>query len=279
MGSPSRPSLPNTPTFQSNPNVGLNIDRLSELAQGLTSGGFLNANDSQLGFLNTLVNPQNSIIQQAMDLAGRGTQRAFDQNFRQTINQLEANNQLTSSSAVNRLADLNQNFSQDIADINTRVSLDFANTALGNISNLFGAGLNATSTAAQLGLSDQSQRNQFNLENFGNQIAASEFGEQDGRGGLFGGLGGAGLGAILGTFAFPGVGTALGASLGGSLGSGIGEAISPSRTGAVATSFGSGALGMLGQQAALGSQSNMLDRILQARGLAGTGVQSAGGLK
>lgn len=236
------------PTFQPNPNVTPNISFLSDVGTGLASGDFLNPNDPLLGFLNQLVTPNNDLVQAQLGLASRDVINFRDDAQQSIINQLEANNQLTSSVTGNKLSDLNEAFSSDISDIATNFYLADVERALGNISGLFELGLNTTGQATNLGLGDQQQRNSFALQNFSNQLALASLKDQNansGRGGLFGGAIGTGLGAAIGSVV-PGVGTAIGAGIGGAIGGGLGEAISPSQTGAGAGGFISGGLGLSG---------------------------------
>lgn len=268
MSEPKKPELPSAPSFFRDPNASLNTNRLTQIGQGLTSGDFADPSSS-LGFLAQLVQSNPQVVQQAVQLASRGTIETRDNAQRDILNQLEANNQLTSSTAVNRLADLNQSFSQDIADINTKFALADAERSLANTFNLFGLGLDVTQSAGSLGLQNQQQQNAFNLDNFSNQFALAQANQKSGRGGLIGGLAGTAIG--IGLAPFTGGSSLMLAGLGGALGSGIGEAIAPSQTGNVAAGFGTSALGMIGQQATLDSQASFLDKILSSRGNVGTG--------
>lgn len=237
MGKKSSPSIPEPPSFQANPNVGPNIDFLSDVGQGLGRGNFLNESDPLLGFLAPLTQINPEATQAAVDLASRDVIRMRDRAQQDILNQLEANNQLTGSTTANRLGDLNEQFSSDISDIATNFYLADVERSMTNTGNLFQLGLGTTSDATNLGLSDQGQRNEFALQNFNNQVAASMAAQQSGSGGFLGG----GLGTLIGGgagFLFGGpAGAAIGAGLGGSVGSGIGEAFSPSISGAAPGAF------------------------------------------
>lgn len=235
-----------TPPFQPQANVNPNIGFLSDVGQSLGSGGFLNPDDPFTGFLNPLVTPNNALVQAQLGLAQRDITEAF-QDFRLgTVNQLEANNQLTSSVANTALADINKAFTSDIADVATNFFIADVERSLGNIGSLTELGLNTTGQATNLGLNDQSQRNTFALQNFDNQLALELANQGQSRGGiggaLTGGLGGAAGGAAVGSL-FPGAGTAIGAAIGG-LGGAAAGGFGSQGTGGAIFSGGAGAAGL-----------------------------------
>lgn len=274
MGGSSSPSLPDAPSFQENPFVGPNIGFLSSIGQSLARGGFMGGGVSlppgfenvDLSFLQENVNLNPEITQQAIGLASRDiTERAED--FRQqTVNQLEANNQLTSSVANTSLQEINEAFNQDIADVATTFHLADAERALSTRLNLFELGLNTTGQATNFGLSDQSQQNEFALQNYNNQVAASLAGQGSERGGLGGALTGAAGGAAAGSFFGP-IGTAIGAVGGGLAGgfgsSGTGQSLFAGGAGALGASRGLGGGGFT-PTSQFGTQDQGLNARLQA---------------
>lgn len=234
MGKSSKPNFPAPPEFQTFPTVPGDIEMLSKVGRGLTSGNFLNPNDPTLGFLNPLVSLNPEATKTAVGLASRDVVELRDRAQQDILNQLEANNQLTSSTSVNRLSDLNQSFSSDIADIATNFYLADVERSMANIGGLFGLGLNTTQTSANLGQTQQGQQNAFALEQYDRQVAleAERFSRQQNSGfsasgALQGGLGGgmsafiasggnpfvaaagAGVGAIGGGFGGQGTGTSI----------------------------------------------------------------------
>lgn len=198
---------------------------LSDIGRGLSSGGFLPGRSSSgvdLSFLNPLVSLNPEATRTAFDLASRDVVRLRNDAQQQINNSLEASNQLTSSVAVNRLADLNESFSSDIADIASQFYLADVERMYANTASLFGTGLNTLQSSAQLGLTDQGQRNEFNLQNYGNYVAQSALQQQNQKGGFSGALQGA-LGGGLSGFAIGGPwGAAIGAGVGG-LAGGLGN--------------------------------------------------------
>lgn len=228
---------PQVPSFFSDPNLKGNADFLSFIGQSLGQGGAQEGfspnlpnrltkrfGDGTLDFLfeNTSLNPE--ITAESIGLATRDVVRLRDEAQKAVQNQLEANNQTQSSVANTSLNELNREFSADIADIATNFRVADQQRALQSRLDLFGLGLNSSAQAGQLGATNQSQRNSFNLENYNNQLAAAYLQSQDqGRGGFGGALTG-GLGGAITGFALGGpVGAGIGA-LGGGLAGGFGPA-------------------------------------------------------
>lgn len=241
MGKKSSPEIPEAPSFQPQANVNPNIRQQSSIGAALSFGGFLpdvgpstfgrsDIDAVDLSFLEPLVTLNPEVTQQAFGLASRDVERVRDRAQQDVLNQLEANNQLTSSTTANRLSDLNEAFSADIADIATTLHLADVERALGNTAGLFELGLNTTGNATSAGLQEQQQRNSFALQNHSNQIAASLASQSQSSGG---GLLGGGLGTVLGAtggFLLGGpAGAAIGGGLGGSVGAGIGGGLFPAQ--------------------------------------------------
>jgi len=170
MSSPSKPNFPSPPSMFQDPFLQSSQQGLSDTGQALRQGKFLDPNDPTVGFLNQLValNPQAS--QTAFDLATRDRQRVMDQAYRQTINELEASGQYTSSVTGNRLADLNESFSRDISDIASQIYIADVERSLANVSSLFGTGLNTLNAVGGTGLKNQQQTNDFNTWQWNAQV-------------------------------------------------------------------------------------------------------------
>lgn len=208
--------LPAAPEFFQDPRVEPSLDRLFNVGEALSRGAFNDPNDPNVGFLNQLVTLNPDATNQAVNLAARPVIDAQRRLRQETLNQLEANNQLESSVTGNRLADLDESFSRDLSDISTRFFLADTERVLGNIGSLFGTGLNTLQTVNQLGQANQSQRNQFNLQNFENEAAlAMNNQKSSSAGSAIGTL----VGGTAGFFLGGPPGAALGASLGGAGGS------------------------------------------------------------
>lgn len=266
MGKPSKPNFPSPPSFQPFPTVGPDIQFLSDLGRQLSLGGFLPGRSGtfDLSFLHPLVTTNPEVTRQAVDLASRGTIETRDRAQRDIVNQLEASNQLTSSTAVNRLADLNQSFGRDIADINTQFYLADVERSLSNIMSLFGGGPGLVSNSVGLGQNQQGQMNDFAKWNYEQQLGleAERFQRQQmnerSQAGLFGSF----LGPI-------------GGAIAGGIQGGSGPAMAGFDAGWGTINNVAGLAGMFGGFGGQGQGLNQ--RLLASRGTPGTGVGSSRG--
>lgn len=196
------------------------LDLLARQSSGLATGGFLDPSNPDVGFLNPLVTPNNALVQAQLGLASRDVIEFQERARQTTLNDLEANNQLTSSVTGNRLSDLNEAFSSDISDIATNFYIADIERAFSNTASLFELGLNQTGNVGALGLQDEAQRNSFRLQNFNNQLALAQLKDQNANSG--GGFGGALKGALGGGIS--GLVASGGNPIGGLAGAGLGGA-------------------------------------------------------
>lgn len=216
MSKPKSPSLPNTPSLYQNPVVGQAINQLYGLGQNLTSQGLLS--DPVLGEAVNL-NPEMT----RLTLEGLQAQLAPElrRSRQDTLNQLEASNQLTGSTTASALGNIQSDYESRLVSAGAEAGIADINRALSNRVALYGTGLNTIQAAGSLGLNESSQINQFNLENYQNQVTKVMAEAKQNRGGLVGGLTGA-IGGGLAGFAMGGpVGAGIGA-LGGGLAGGFG---------------------------------------------------------
>jgi hypothetical protein len=230
-------SVPEAPKFQTDPNVGWSQDRLKEqygyLMNGLTQPG-----QSLSGGLGEATNISPEISRLSMQYAQSQLDPQFRINRQNTINDLEANNQLTGSTTASALGNLDADYMASLTGMQAQYGIADVNRALNNRVQLYTTGLNVGQNVGTQGLANQEQMNSFALSNYENQVAAAMMGQQS-NAGTWGSIGGAVIGAGIGTLVAPGVGTALGASLGGSIG---GAAFGGSSAGGQMSS----GLGMLG---------------------------------
>lgn len=216
MSKPKAPSLPNAPTYFQDPLIGQANQSMFDLGQGLTSGSIYQSNPMLGEAVNT--NPQiTQLVLQGLQAQLAPTLRDSRQN---TINQLEANNQLTGSTTASALGNIESDYESQLVNAGTQAGIADINRALSNRVSLFGTGLNAIQGAGQGAQTASNAENSFNLENYQNQVA-KVLGEQKQQNGGFlgaitGGLGGAMAGSIFGP-----VGTAIGA-VGGAASGGFG---------------------------------------------------------
>lgn len=204
MGKPSKPNFPSPPSFQADPFLQSSQQGLSATGDALRTGKFMNPDDPTVGFLNQLVALNPEATQTAVNLASRDVIRMRDQAQQNILNELEANNQLSSSVTGNRLSDLNEAFSSDISDIASQFYLADVERSLANVSALFGTGLDTLNAVGGRGLQNQQQVNSFNQTRYGQEVALEnerfqrQLEGESATAGLFGTFLGPGGGAIAG---------------------------------------------------------------------------------
>lgn len=247
MSEPSKPETPSQAQFQPGRNVTNNIDFLTNIGQGLVNGDIPE-------WLRPYVMPNSDLVRAQTGLAIGDTTDVYNKSFQNTVNTLEANNQLISSSAANSLTQLNEAFSNDIANINTKFYIDDLNRASANSLSLFGTGLSTVDAATSQGQTLGNRQNAYNQQLYENQYAANYANAQpNGFGGSLGGALGMGLGALLAPTT-GGLSLLAGAGLGGAIGGGIGEMVSPSASG-TGGGFISGGLSLAGSDNSNGYKS------------------------
>lgn len=229
MGS-KKTSIPEAPKFQSDPNIGWSQDRLKEqygyLMNGLTTqGGNLS------GLLGDAINISPEVSRLAQQYAQSQLDPAFRKQRQDTINTLEANNQLTGSTTASALGNLDADYMASLTGMQAQFGLADVERALNNRVQLYTTGLNVGQNVGQVGLQNQQQMNSFALANYENQVAAALANQEDGgwlSGGLMGAVVGGGLGVAGAALAPATFGSSLlysgaaGALLGGGIGAGLG---------------------------------------------------------
>jgi hypothetical protein len=243
--SKKKTSMPETPTFQVDPNVAWSQDRLKDqygyLMNGLTQEG-----QSLSGGLGEATNISPEISRLSQQYAQSQLDPAFRTQRQDLINTLEANNQLTGSTTASSLGNLSADYMASLTGMQAQYGIADVNRALNNRVQLYTQGLNIGQNVGQAGLQNQEQMNQFALQNYENQVAAAMMGQKN-SGGLMGGLlggtggalGGAATGALIGSVV-PGIGTMTGALIGGGLGAAGGGLMGASSMSAGQQMFSSG---------------------------------------
>lgn len=216
--------LPKTPKYFEEPLYKSGIEELMGLGGRLTDFDF----SGNLAPLQDVININPDVVSGFF----QSLQPYYNQMRRGTMNELAASNQLESSVTANRLGQIDT----DIASTLQGYTANLIQQALQNRISLFGTGLNTISGATGLAGESQGMRNQFNMSNYENQVAAALASQQD-QGGLFGGLTGAAGGAMAGSVFGP-IGMGVGALAGGLMG-GFG----PSGTGGQLLTSGAGLYG------------------------------------
>lgn len=243
--SSKKSSIPEAPTFQTDPNVGWSQDRLKEQYNYLI-GGLTGAGGQLSGLLGDAVNISPEVSRLSQQLAQSQLDPAYRTQRQDLINTLEANNQLTGSTTASSLQNLSSDYLSSLTGMQAQYGLADVERALNNRVQLYTTGLNVGQNVGSAGLANQQQMNQFALANYENQVAASMMNQNQG-GGLLGGLlggtggalGGAATGALIGSVV-PGIGTMTGALIGGGLGAAGGGLMGSQSLSAGQSMFSSG---------------------------------------
>jgi len=216
MAKSESPKLPTTPSLYVDPDVGLAKKDLMSKGQALTS-------DTVNG-LPDILRPTVETNPEVTRLTLEGLRATLDPELRRSrqdvINQLEANNQLTGSTTANALTNLQSDYESRLVAAGAEAGLADINRAFQNRVGLYANGLNAIQSAGSLGVSNQSQINQFNLDNYSNQVAKVMAEQKQNRGGLTGALTGGAGGLMAGLALAPFTGGASLALTGGLAGAG-----------------------------------------------------------
>ena len=233
-------SLPQAPEFYQDPQLQQGINTLFDTGNRLTNFDF----GGNLSPLQDVISFNPNITKLALETAQSQLNPVIRDRQQEIINQLAANNQLESSVTADSLRKFNTDVAGQFQSIVGQAALGDINRALAGRQSLFGTGLNTITSAANLAGQNQSERNQFNLANYQNQVARVIDERPPETGGLFGGLTGAAGGAALGLALAPFTGgsslllAGLGAGVGGAAG-----ALGPAGTGGQLFSAGAGAYG------------------------------------
>lgn len=244
MGKSKGPELPAAPTFQADPTAAVGIPDLLKYGQELASGDF----GGRLSWLNPTINNNNS--SNSLAYAQALLQPQLRDNLTQITNAAAANGSLNSSTFTDALAKSNSDVNSQYQAILAQQAIADSNQSNTNRLALFGQGLDTIQNASQLGLGNQSQTNDFNLQNYNNQVAAALAGQKQSNGGFAGALSG-GLGGVMAGLALApltGGSSLLLAGLGGAAGAAAGG-LSPASSNMGGSLLGSGA-GLLGSSLA-----------------------------
>lgn len=240
MAKGNRLELPQAPAYQENRNLSPNIDFGSDYFTRLLSGDFT----GNLSWLSPLTNTNTSA--NALSYAQGILQPQFRDNLQQIRNEAAANGQLESSTFSDALARSQSDLNSQYQSIVSQGAINDAYQNNSNRLSLLNQGSSGLQGFTGLAQNQTNSRNQFNLENYNNQVAAAIAGQNQG-GSIFGGLGtaaGLGIGALL---AAPTGGLSLlaGAGLGGAIGGGVGGTIDAFRGGSSSGGY-NGAASSLG---------------------------------
>jgi hypothetical protein len=225
MGKNSSPNIAVPKKYQ---DQYLSSDRslYSQAAQGLVTGDY-SFNPS----LNDLVSLDPEMTKLAMSYAESSLQPSYQKQKTATANELANLGALESSTTSNAFAQLDSDLLSQYQSIVSSAALEDRTAARSNQMNLFGTGLNTLSSSIGQGMQYESQVDQFNQQNYENQLASYYANKKSSSMGSIGALAGTALGAL---FALPtgGMSIAAGAALGGALGGTAGSIFSGDTSGA-----------------------------------------------
>lgn len=191
-------------------------------------------------------------------LALQFAQNSLTPAFRDTVTGLknEAANAgaLESSTFTDALSKAGQDLNSQFQAITSGAALDDRSRALNNRIGLFNEGTGLIDRSTGYGLQNQGQQNQFNLNNYDNQVAQAVNNQKQQSGGWSGALQGAAGGAMAGSAFGP-----WGAIIGG-VGGGLSGGLSPqsSNAGGAILGAGSSIYGYGGRNVAPGSTAGAL---------------------
>jgi len=200
-------SLPDAPQYYEDPKYGEGIDKLFGLGGRMTSFDFTGDLSPLAETIST--SPETT----KMFLEGVRTEMdpIMSDVRKDIVNQLAASGQLESSTTANKLLETEERYAGGLRGMATQFGIADIERAMRNRIGLFGAGLDTTQTATGMAGERGERKNIFNLQNYENIVAKTMAEEKQKKGGLFGGLMGAGGGALAGA----GLGIALAPFTGG----------------------------------------------------------------
>lgn len=222
MGKKKTPDIPDAPSFFEDPRFAGGVEDLLGLGGKLTSFDF----SGDLSPLQDVIStsPETS----ALFLKNLQTQLApqIRESRQNIVNTAVASGQEMGSGLTSQLGQLEGDLQNLFVGQTTQFGLADTQRALENRIRLFGAGTGLIGQGTGFAGSFQALKNQFNLENFENQLAVNFARQEPGKGGLSGGLTGAAGGALAGFQ----VGGPIGAVVGG-IGGGVAGGFGPEGTG------------------------------------------------
>lgn len=157
-------NLPAAPTQYQNPLQQGDMSFQSQTGQNLINGNLPS-------WLQSTVNPNNSA--NALQAAQGLLQPQFRDTLQQINNNAAANNQLNSSTYTDALARSQSDLNSQYQSIVSQQAINDSNQANQNKLGLFGEGLNTLQSGIGNEQNQANSTNQFNLQNYGNQVAGA----------------------------------------------------------------------------------------------------------
>lgn len=239
MGGSKSPDVPAAPTYQQNPALQSNIDWGTGFGKQMASLDFT----GQLANLSPLIQNDPEVTKLAMQYAQQSLTPAWNDTMRSIKNEAANAGALESSTFTDALTQSGQDLNSNFQSIVTSAALEDRNRALTNMKDLSSQGVNTVGQFTSLAGQQEQMQNNFNLQNYQNQLAAMQLSQKSSSAGGWGALGGMALGALL---AAPtnGMSLAAGAMLGGSVGGIAGGLMGGGSTGGTAVQSGLTGLGI-----------------------------------
>jgi len=211
---------PGAPDYYQNPIVNENINWASGIGKQLTRLDLT----GDLSNLSPLIQNDPEVTKLALQYAQQSLTPAWNDTIRNIRNEAANSGALTSSTFTDAITGAGQDLQSQFQAITTQAALADRERALSNMMTLSGTGINTVNAATGMAQDEQNAQNQFNLQNFENQLAEWQLNkESNGLGAIGTALGGIG-GFMVGGPAGAMTGASLGGMIGGTLEGGTGGA-------------------------------------------------------
>lgn len=239
----SKITLPPIPTFFSDPYVGKSESSLYGTGTALLA----NRVEDLPEILRDVVSTNPEVTKQVLEGLRAQLEPSYRNSRQNVISELEANNQLTGSTTASALGNLETDYLSGLTSAGANAAVNDINRAMAARLNLYSTGLGAVEASGRLGLSNQEQRNNFNLSNYENEVAQTLAGKGNQSGGILGsilgGLGGAAAGFALAPFTGGASLMAMAPTILGGLGGAVSGGLGPAGTGGSIFTAGAGLAG------------------------------------
>jgi hypothetical protein len=194
----SSPQLPPAPSYQPNPQYQQATADLLKYGNLLAKGDF----SGELGWLKDTITVSPELIANFRSVLEGTLAPAFRESNKDLVNQLANVGALESSTTSNKLGQNYADFMNTISNQTGAFQIGQTANALENRIRLETLGLDTLKTGGSFAGASEANLNQFNLQNYENQVAQALYKQQNQAGGwkgaLTGGLGGGLIGAGLG---------------------------------------------------------------------------------
>jgi hypothetical protein len=214
VGKGDSPSLPNTPAYQQDTDYRNMLKTMSGLGNNLTNMDF--SSNPMMADTVSMFNPE--LSNKFATTLQNSLQPSFDRSNQDLTNTLANTGGLGASTASDALSQNYRQFMNTIGTQTGQFDVTNATNALQNRVNLFNTGVGLDNSVAGYGATNENNLNNFNLQNYSNQVAQQMYQDQNKQGGWAGALKGGLGGAVTGLMAGGPNGAVAGAIAGGASG-------------------------------------------------------------